>query len=70
LDSIVRVYDISDPLLPREIAYYIPPDPKKRVTSGRGDKLAVASEDVLADKRGYVFVTDSNMELHILRCTV
>jgi hypothetical protein len=65
----VRVYDISDPLLPREIAYYIPPDPKKRLTSGRGDKLAVASEDVLVDKRGYIFVTDSNMGLHVLRCT-
>jgi hypothetical protein len=69
LDSIVRVYDISDPLLPREIAYYIPPDPVKRLTLGRGDKLAVASEDVLVDKRGYIFVTDSNMGLHVLRCT-
>jgi hypothetical protein len=65
----LRIYDISDSYLPREIAYYVPPDPKER----RGvlpKTLVVQSEDVLVDKRGYIYVTDKNHGLHILRCTV
>ena len=66
----VRVYDISDPYLPREIAYYIPPNPKKRLGMLPLGDLVVSSEDILVDKRGYVYVTDKNLGLHILRCTV
>jgi len=65
----LRVYDISDPYLPREIAYYLPPDPKER----RGPlprTLVTQSEDVVVDTRGYSYVTDKNHGLHILRCTV
>ena len=63
------------PLLPKEIAYYIPPDPEKWMTPGRakaqdGGKTSIATEDVLVDKRGYIYVTDSNMGLHVLRCMV
>jgi hypothetical protein len=67
----VRVYDISDPYLPKEIAYYIPPDPKKR--RGMlpfGKEVALSSEDIVVDKRGYIYITDKNHGLHILRCTV
>jgi hypothetical protein len=28
------------------------------------------SEDVLVDRRGYMYVTDKNHGLHILRCTI
>ena len=69
----VRVYDISDPFLPREIAYYIPPDPKKwtwQQAGGFDGELRVTSEDILVDKRGYIYVTDMQLGLHILRCTV
>jgi hypothetical protein len=65
----LRVYDISDPYLPKEIAYYLPPDPKER----RGvlpKTLVTQSEDVVVDTRGYCYVTDKNHGLHILRCTV
>jgi len=65
----LRVYDLSDPLLPKEIAYYIPPDPKER----RGvlpKTLVTQSEDVLVDRRGFSYVTDKNHGLHILRCTI
>jgi hypothetical protein len=65
----LRVYDISDPYLPREIAYYVPPDPKER----RGllpKTLTVSSEDVVVDTRGYCYMTDKNHGLHILRCTI
>lgn len=65
----VRVYDISDAYLPKEIAYYIPPDPKER--RGLLPKTLVAqSEDVLVDTRGYSYVTDKNHGLHILRCPI
>ena len=64
----LRVYDIRDPYLPKEIAYYLPPDPQER----RGllpKTLVTQSEDVLVDSRGYSYVTDKNHGLHILRCT-
>jgi hypothetical protein len=64
----LRVYDISDPYLPKEIAYYVPPDPKER--RGVLPKTLVAqSEDVVVDRRGFSYVTDKNHGLHILRCT-
>ena len=66
----LRVYDISDPFLPREIAYYVPPDPEKRVGPMPRAKLVAQSEEVIVDKRGYIYVTDKNHGLFILRCTV
>jgi hypothetical protein len=64
----LRVYDISDPYRPHEIAYYIPPDPPER----RGllpEALVTQSEDVLVDRRGYIYVTDKNWGVHILEYT-
>jgi hypothetical protein len=65
----LRVYDISDPYMPKEIAYYIPPDPKKRLGPLPMGELAVSSEDILVDSRGYIYITDKNHGIHILRCT-
>ena len=63
----VRVYDISEPVHPREIAHYIPADPKRRL--GMLPKtLVTQSEDVIVDRRGVTYVTDKNHGLHILRC--
>ena len=66
----MRVYDISDPYLPKEIAYYIPPNPTKRLGLLPLGDLVVSSEDIVVDKRGYIYVTDKNWGLHILRCTI
>jgi len=71
----LRIYDISDKFVPREIAYYIPHDPEGWAwnnTAGDlfpGPNIATA-EDVLVDNRGNIFL-DTMMEgLYVLRCTV
>ncbi|GAA2089254.1 hypothetical protein GCM10009840_29710 [Pseudolysinimonas kribbensis] len=62
----LRVYDVSEPLRPEEIAFYVPVDPTVR----RGPKpaqLTTSFEDVLVDDRGTIFCTDKNYGLFVLR---
>ena len=71
----LRVYDISDPFVPREIAYYIPPDPDKwAFNNAAGDLFPgpniATTEDVIVDNRGYIYVDTLHQGLYILRCTV
>ena len=66
----VRVYDISDEYMPKEIAYYIPEDPTTRLGPIPKGKLTTAVEDVLVDHRGYIYISDFNRGIKILRCTV
>ena len=64
----LRVYDISNPRLPKEAGYFIPPDPVKRY-GPVPDKLVEQTEDVLVDRRGYVYITNKNQGLWVLRYT-
>jgi hypothetical protein len=64
----LRVFDISNARLPKEVGYFIPPDPVKRY-GPVPDKLVEQTEDVLVDRRGYVYVTNKNQGLWILRYT-
>jgi len=66
----IRVYDISDPYLPKEIAYYIPPNPTEARAPEPFNKGVVSSEDVVVDTRGYIYMSDKNWGIHILRCTI
>jgi hypothetical protein len=64
----LRVYDLSDPLLPREVAYYVPENPKKR-NGPLPRSLVTQTEDVLVDSRGNIYITDKNHGLIVLRET-
>jgi hypothetical protein len=62
----LRVVDIADARQPREVGWFVPPDPVAR----RGvlpTRLVAQSEDVLVDRRGYVYLTDKNHGLYVLR---
>lgn len=62
----LRVIDIASPTAPREVGWFIPPVPRRRY--GPFPKtLAPQSEDVLVDARGYIYVTDNNQGVWILK---
>ena len=63
----LRVFNVSNPRQPREVAYFLPPQPTKRYGPLPADKLALQTEDVLVDKRGYVYITNKNQGLWILK---
>ena len=61
----LRVYDTTDPYVPREIAWFLPDDPAER----RGllpKDLVTQSEDVLVDARGYAYVSDKNHGIFVV----
>jgi hypothetical protein len=64
----LRIFDISNPRLPVEVGYFIPPNPTERIgTLPQNFKLQ--SEDVLVDSRGYIYLTQKNQGLWILKYT-
>jgi hypothetical protein len=63
----LRIYDISTPMAPREVGYFLPPDPTRRYGTFPKNKLVAQSEDVLVDARGYIYVTHKNQGLWILK---
>lgn len=65
----LRIYDISKPTLPKEVGWFIPAEPQKRYGPYPQSKLVVQTEDVLVDRRGYIYITGKNEGLWILRYT-
>ena len=61
----LRVYDISDEFVPKEMAYFIPPNPV-RPPRLPGPNIA-CTEDLVVDDRGYIFVHCSNDGVYILK---
>jgi hypothetical protein len=45
----------------------VPPDPLERRGVLPKSKLVCQSEDVLVDKRGFIYVTDKNHGIYVLR---
>ncbi|MGE0253403.1 MAG: LVIVD repeat-containing protein [Alphaproteobacteria bacterium] len=63
----LRIYDIREPRHPREVAWFLPPDPRERLGPMPASKLVAQTEDVLVDARGNIFVTDKNQGVFVLR---
>lgn len=63
----LRIYNVADKRLPKEIGWFLPPEPTKRYGPMPADKLVLQTEDVLVDRRGYIYLTDKNQGLWIVR---
>lgn len=65
----LRAYDISNPRLPKEIGFFMAPEPKERIGHLPHRKLVLQAEDVLVDRRGYVYVSHKNQGIWIVKYT-
>ena len=65
----LRIYDVSTPAAPREVGYFLPPDPTHRYGLFPKGKLVAQTEDVLVDSRGYIYITDKNQGLYVVKYT-
>jgi hypothetical protein len=72
----LRALDVRDPLSPKEIGFYIPATTEqtdKRCVGAAGAercKVAIQSNNVEVDDRGYVYVVDrANTGMHIVELT-
>jgi len=63
----LRVYNVANPRLPVEMGFFLPPDPRQRYGPMPQGRLVTQTEDVLVDRRGFIYITDKNQGLWILR---
>ncbi len=63
----VRAYDIANPFRPREIGYFVPPDPERMFDPRPNRPKVIQSADCFVDADGIMYVTDSNAGLYILQ---
>jgi hypothetical protein len=65
----LRIFDIKDSHVPKEVGWFLPPTPTKRYGPVPADRLQSSTEDVLVDTRGNIYITDKQWGVFILRYT-
>ena len=63
----LRAFDIRDPRDVKESGWFLPPNPPKPVVTHGGTLASNATQDVLQDSRGNIFVSDSAWGIWVLR---
>jgi len=63
----LRIYDVANTRLPAEVGYFLPPEPTRRFGPMPQGKLVLQTEDVVVDRRGYIYISDKNQGVWILR---
>jgi hypothetical protein len=63
----VRVFDIREALAPKEIAYWVPPTPKKLIDPRPNVALAAKSADVYVTTEGLICTSVWNGGLNVLQ---
>ena len=63
----VRAFDIADAAQPREVAFYVPPNPAKMVDPRPNRPQVLQCGDCYVDKSGLMYLTDQNAGLNILQ---
>jgi hypothetical protein len=66
----LRIFDISDPRLPKEVGYFMPPE-RSNMPSQSGAHASDInwSEELAVDARGNIFMNDDKWGLFVLRYT-
>ena len=62
----VRAFDLSDPFRPRDVGHCVPAAPERVVDIRPGSVAVTQSCDVLVDRDGISYVTDTNAGLSVL----
>jgi hypothetical protein len=63
----VRVFDIRDQFRPREVAFYVPPNPARMMDPRPDRPQVIQSADCYVDRNGLMYLTDPNAGLNILQ---
>jgi hypothetical protein len=63
----VRVFDLEDAAKPREVAYYVPPNPTRMVDPRPNRPQVLQSGDCYVDRNGLMYLTDQNVGLNIVQ---
>ena len=63
----VRVFDIENPFQPREVGFYVPPNPERMVDPRPGRPQVIQSCDCYVDPNGLMYLTDTNAGLNVLQ---
>jgi len=63
----VRVFDVKDAFAPKEIAFWIPPTPRRLLDPRPNVSLAAKTCDVYVTPQGLMYVSDWNAGMHVLQ---